>query len=297
MFNLIAVTFILQKHTHWAVFSIVVLLLITLMGCSDDRLAKKNILPEIEQTKGTDRVAIFFLGGQSNASAGHAFVNELGQTDNFSRSNFYINIESGLAKYNPFVNPNINLSAKENFGIEKSLGDYLRTLFKEVVVIKYHRGGIGVFEDPEEIDFNVNSTGEAHDQMIERFDAGIAATRAMIPDAELTNLGYIWIHGETDASNSTFAKAYYQNLKALEKSLRSRYDSIGRETTTPVFVLTEMSNRRLKDQSIVSDAMIDIVNESINGCYIVTQDLSKSDGSHYDAAGIQELGVRLGQCF
>lgn len=233
---------------------------------------------------------VFFILGQSNASSSGAFVSDLPSGEIYTRKDRYIYSVNclQLLPYNPATNC---FNFQTRFSVELSMSSCVDS--RRTVYIKYYEGGVGIYQDPLQQDFNINSTGEAYDAAIAHYDAAIQDIRDQFGGTIRTR-GYIFIHGEADGNNLASALAYETNVRDMEADLRSRYDFGG----NPPFVYTEVSP--LNTSPFAPDirtAQQNAADASENGIFHPTAGLTLADIVHYDSPSMIQLGADLCQYF
>ena len=249
----------------------------------------------------SDKTAIIFFGGQSNTTTPGGLVSMLDESENYDRSNVYINQLNGIANYNPFVNANLSNSG-DFFGFEYRLTEELKSKYNRIIILKYRRGGTQINKNNNIVDFHPRSTGESYDEMMNAYKVGINAIRDRFPQSKIINLGYVWIHGEADASTEGRANNYATNVLELVDSLRANFDTLGITETTgflPKLVISKMTQRPVdsKYRYKINEAQDSIALVDVNGVVMPTDDLVRYDSTHYDFNSTLVAGERLIQYF
>lgn len=114
-----------------------------------------------------------------------------------------------------------NIGTNPYYGFEGRLGKLLYDYYlEEQFIIKWGRGGTGLFESGIEDDWSPASVGELFDLSA----ANYVAAKASIPggDTRYPKV-YIWVQGENDAGNATKTTAYQTNLTNWATALRTEY--------------------------------------------------------------------------
>ncbi|MGE9296293.1 MAG: sialate O-acetylesterase [Puniceicoccales bacterium] len=110
--------------------------------------------------------------------------------------------------------------------------------------------------------------------------------------------GFLWLQGETDASNAGRAANYEDNFIDLLANVNAQLTAWGYDVSTMERVCALIRTQSGAHAETVRDAQITVMDASADACWFDTDDLSmQPDNLHYDAAGIQAIGVRFAEPF
>ena len=252
---------------------------------------------------------LFLLGGQSNMAGvgGYETDDPLPAEYNVSPPNVkfwdYGTPQPVTGKYGTFVYPWVGDHwvdlqggfghSSSYFGPEVSFGHRLHELFPndDVYLVKE-----GISSADLAVDWNPNGTGWVYNRFKERVNAALANLRAAGLDPEIA--GMIWMQGESDALNSSYAQSYAANLENFIGKVRSDFDApempfvMGR--ILPYYDTAPAGGNatvRLVQETIQNQPGIGKVT------WIDTDDLQLAYGGHYGTQGQLDLGVRFADEF
>jgi hypothetical protein len=229
---------------------------------------------------------VYLLGGQSNMAGLGGWDKPIyapyntPQTDvkfwSDRTASQWVNLQSGYGNY-----------GSTNFGPEVSFGYAVNNKYPDddIYLIKY-----GVSGTTLAVDWNPNGTGAKYNT----FKTIVNAALSNLSKAGITYTieGMLWMQGESDAQNSTYAANYKKNLTNLISVVRSNFSApdmefvIGRITT---YYGTTANN------TLVRSAQDAVADEVSNVSCFGTDDLSWAYGGHYGTDGQIELGIRFAE--
>jgi hypothetical protein len=224
-------------------------------------------------------IEVFILAGQSNmegrASCGDLPVAIRGVQPAVL---FYYADRWGLLAPGSSERP----APPDGFGPEISFGHELARAdpARRFALIKHTRGGTSLAADwaPRH--------GREFHAMREKTRRALEELRASGHEPRLR--GFVWMQGEKDAAEKAAAEAYEQNLRALVREVRSVF---GEPTLPIVLGRINAPDRAYRDR--VRKAQDTVARGDPHAACIDTDDLKLSDGIHYDAAALVELGRRF----
>lgn len=117
--------------------------------------------------------------------------------------------------------------------------------------------------------------------------AYVEFARAELPEPATKIDGIFWMQGESDAAEKSFAEAYRANLKAFLTDIRAKWGG-----SIPVVMGLVDVQPAWPYATEVRAAQVAVAEELGNAGYVETAGL-ESDGIHYKAAGLDELGRRM----
>ena len=226
---------------------------------------------------------VYLLAGQSNMD-GHAEVNGLPpelsgvQTD-------VLAYHKGSWKY---LRPGLSKTTK-TFGPEVTFGRDMANArpLEHIGLIKYAVGNTNLVNDWAAPDGNGLGAGPEY---VNFMNAVTNALATLDPNYEPHIEGMLWMQGESDASNLSWAQAYEQNLTEFIVSVRRDVN----EPNMP-FVIGQISEASIWTYgAIVRQAQYNVSQTVPLTTMIITSDLPfNSDGYHYNAEGQMTLGYRF----
>jgi hypothetical protein len=181
-------------------------------------------------------------------------------------------------------------SVTTGFGPELSFGARIHEMFPndEIYLVKYGLGGTSLAA-------NWNPTGNCYTMFKSRVNTAMATLTAAGKNPEIA--GMLWMQGEDDTTNPSYAAAYAQNLKNLVTKTRLDFNApdmafvAGRIT-----YMTEVWTTRA-NIDLVRNAQWNIASQSTNASCINTDDLEWAYYGHYGTQGQIDLGNRFANQF
>jgi len=245
-------------------------------------------------------VRVYLLGGQSNAD-GRAPSSDLPVSLQQPQSDvaYFFHIEgagNALDSTLTTLRPSTSESGAY-FGPEVAFGRAMADHYADdpatttVAVIKYANGGKNLYSAWRGGgDATITGDGSEYKIFQQTVSAGIQALQEAYPLDDIEIAGMIWMHGESDALNSTYAYAYQNRLSDFIADIRATYGEelpfvIGRlsigQTALPE---TELSIVRAAQTAVAeADPLVGLVDTDSFAI--------KSDNMHFDAAGQLALGA------
>jgi lysophospholipase L1-like esterase len=141
--------------------------------------------------------------------------------------------------------------------------------------------------------WNPNGSGAAYNTFKSRVQAAMASLAGQSPEIA----GMIWMQGESDANNTTYANAYAANLTNLITRVRSDFSTpdmpfvVGRITDLSVYGFPGVTQVRTAQETVPGQVG--------HASWITTDDINMNPAvpGHYSAAGQIELGIRFANEF
>jgi hypothetical protein len=233
-------------------------------------------------------VEVFFLTGQSNME-GVGSVSQLtpAQKDISSDVRLWNNNSKG---WEPVI------YRTDYFGVEVALAHALKKAMPgaKIVFIKHAAGGTNLHEQWRPLP----EPGPLY--------AGFVRKVQMVLDKMSQNnenyeiAGIFWMQGESDAGREDFAIHYESNLKDLIAEMRKKF---GKPDTPFIFGRISTSLKKetpwdFPEVDKVRQAMKKVSDDVPNVFMINTDDLpTLEDNTHFDTAGILELGNRFAKAY
>lgn len=172
------------------------------------------------------------------------------------------------------------------YGPELSFG---RSLFDnarspEIALMKWTKGSTSLGLDWVE-------GGFANTKFFEHYTASITLIEAL--GYTPTVRGMIWLQGESDAKIEAYADAYESNLTTFIAQARVKVN-----TPSMPFVIARIyvpSEATYPYRSTVRAAQLNVANADGRVTIFSTDDLVLTDGTHYDADSVIEIGHRFAE--
>jgi len=272
------------------------------------------------QNKETDKVRLFYLGGQSNMS-GLGSNSELPNSLNKEFKNVYIfhgNSEEddgkngGLGtwqKLKPGHGYGFSSDGKKNvysdrFGIELSFAKRLSELYpdEKIALIKYCRSGSSI-DSQAASTFGCWEPDYKGSMGINQYDHYLSTIRYAMKikdidsdgiEEQLIPSGIIWMQGESDAAHGkNVALKYYSNLKRLINLIRAslRLDDLPAVIGKISDSHNDDDGKVWDDGEIVQQAQEKFAENDKNASIVrSTENYGYSDKWHYDSKGYIDLG-------
>ena len=235
------------------------------------------------QAEAGDRqsINVYLLAGQSNMD-GRGLNTELPSIYQSHRPDIQIHFEGKWYDLQPGLSYS-HLWSK--FGPELTFGrllaDNVSGTNKKIALVKYARGGtnLAVNWDP--------ASGPLYAAFITQVHQALnSLPKCYKPVIK----GMIWMQGESDALNGSYALKYRENLEKFIESVRAEFA----DANIP-FVIGQISESPVygKNGKIVRQAQLKISQDMARAALVVTSDLKLQDDYHYDSKGVLELGSRF----
>ena len=239
---------------------------------------------------------VFLLGGQSNMAGVGGYDSPLPAPYDSPQP------EVRFWNYDPQIHPEYDFNVPgvgtgwvdlesgyghlpTNFGPEITFGYTLKNMFPDddIYLIKE-----GLTSQDLAVQWNSDGTGPIYNIFKSRVDAAMQN----LTDAGLapTIAGMIWMQGESDAMNHSYAIEYETNLTNLIADVRSDFS-----TPEMPFVIGRILPYygTPADNATVRDAQESVAVADENVTWIDTDDLSLAYAGHYGTQGQIELGTRF----
>ena len=246
---------------------------------------------------------VFLLGGQSNMAGAGCVKGSISSPYNEPRPKVkfwdYGTPQPVKGKYGTFVYPWVgdhwvDLQGgfghkSSNFGPEVSFGHRLGELFPNDNI---HLVKEGISNSTLAIDWNPDGSGWVYNRFKERVNAAMANLRAAGLDPKIS--GMIWMQGESDAMNSSYAAKYAANLKRFIEKVRSDFDSPEMPFVIGRILVADYDTKPPGGNAMVRNAQETIHKQPGIGkvSWINTDDL-QCINAHYGTQGQIDLGKRF----
>lgn len=242
------------------------------------------------------KLRVFLIGGQSNADGRAASsglpTNPVNLQQPQDDVDFYYKVE-GKSPALTTLRP--GLSETNAFGPEITFGRRMADALADgvttrIAIIKYANGGTNLHTQWRG-GGNATTTGDGTEYQVfqQTVSSGLAALEAAYPGTTITIEGMLWVHGESDASNTTHSANYQNNLTNFIADIRATYGSdlwflVSRLSNTQTSInATNLATVRA-GQTAVAD--VDPLNALLD-----TDGFGMSgDNLHFNATGYQKIG-------
>lgn len=241
------------------------------------------------------RVAVFLLGGQSNA-VGHGIANELPRAPVnlfFPQEDvdFYYHFPNG-----PFVHTTVRAGVSRigSFGPEIGMALQLKEYFPEdgdtrVAIIKYANGGTNLHTQWRGDGTSAAAAdGPEYQAFQETVARGLTSLSQAYPDAEIEIMGMAWMQGESDR-DPRFNVLYEDNLRRFIADVRAtvRIDLpfvIGRLSVNQTAIPPEQLGviQQAQDRVAATHPLTGVVNTDAWGML--------NDNIHFNSEGLLNMG-------
>ena len=177
------------------------------------------------------------------------------------------------------------------FGPEVGFGYRLHQLFPddEIYLVKY-----GISSTNLAVHWNPDGSGARYNAFLSRVGAAMQNLTAAGKSPAIA--GMIWMQGENDAINTTYASAYLANLRNFIGQVRTDVDAPDMR-----FVLGRITSYYDTDPSygnlLVRNSQVSVTSQVANTAWIDTDDLEQAYVGHYGTRGQIDLGIRFANAF
>ena len=239
-------------------------------------------------------IKLFILAGQSNMVGFRSNMNDLPSRLKKSQEKvIWYNNNNQWTALQPPTEPSPTIkwwpAEKVAFGPEISFGKTISENLNQIIaLVKYSKGGTSLAED-----WNPEIPDSQYNLMKERVNQAIAELSALGYFVEIS--GFIWMQGESDASNENWAKDYEFNLTNFISQVRDDFD---KPYLPFVYGMVHFGNNHHKPNGkvnccgdIVRNAQVNVSETIPFTGLIETNNLSlHEDLLHFDSNGIITLG-------
>lgn len=234
-----------------------------------------------------ETVDVFLIAGQSNASGRVSDGFVVDPSDSHIR--YYYNTDGPAGTSHDSAGAFTTLRDLSNgyYGFEVSAGRELFDAGYRPAIIKVSEGGT-------DLDSDWNSQSDGY--MWQRWKEQIAIALQELIDSDYTVRlrAFFWMQGESDSNESSKAASYSKNFEMLANDVTSYLQGLGYDTSELQFVTGLVQN--VRDHSIeVRQAQRNHMRSMSNGSWLDTEDLTTSDGIHFDSDSVNVLGQRFAQ--
>ncbi len=187
------------------------------------------------------------------------------------------------------LRPGYGYDYNNEFGPEVSFGYRLHERYPDddIYLVK-----LGLTDQSLAVGWNPDGTGTVYNVFKARVKAAVENLRHDGHDPEIA--GMVWMQGESDALNATYAANYQSNLETFIKTVRNEFDA-----PNMPFVIGRILNY-YDTNPAGSNALVRKAHETIptlpdmsRVAYVNTDDLQCAYGGHYGTQGQINLGIRF----
>lgn len=263
----------------------------------------QSLFPQAPKIDNSDSLHIFIIAGQSNAINIHSNAKDLPAALIDTSVYFYYHCGMPPDRNIPFFSTSDNKWTKLSiqrqkpflgsneyfFGPEMTFISSLRNLYKNLAVIKCAYGGSNLAEDWKR--------GSIKGNMLYKIMLDQIGNACRLFDSvgfDYSFEGFLWIQGEADAANQSYAKAYLNNLNSFINGVRADLKS----PQLP-FVLSRLPVKQPYPYlSLVRNAQEQITN-GIDYIKVIDTDRLEldKDSVHFISSGMIKLGSLLASGF
>ncbi|MCP4882226.1 MAG: T9SS type A sorting domain-containing protein [Flavobacteriales bacterium] len=228
-------------------------------------------------------IDLFILAGQSNATGrkgdGAQYPSDPDNLDSKIKLNYEYIYSSKSTGWISMQTQN-GFFPKGYFGPEVSFSRKLKKNGYNPRIFKYTRGSTSIYEN-----WKTPGQGGLYEKMVKKLNHSI---EELISQGYKVNLkGLIWIQGESDAENSTFARAYESNLSKIITDFRK---NVAKNIKLPIILGVDEQHVFIKKNPEVLLAQKNIAKNDPNIKFTSMIGLQKSDGTHLSPSGLIEHG-------
>jgi hypothetical protein len=213
-----------------------------------------------------------FVGGQSNAVArnNQADNDYLGITFPIAKSKYWNNVS--FAYENTIFGINQASDPAGNWGVEFRNAYNLSQINRQNYLLKYAIGGAS---------------------MATTWNLGSYTIAKLMARTGRAFKNFIWIQGESDATNLAWANAYQTNLVEFIRRVRM-YSTYGDDMKFIIFRLPDITRPEYLYVSTIQAAQ-DYVAANVANVELITAPIgwNAPDGEHYDAPTIDAIAVKM----
>lgn len=245
-------------------------------------------------------IPLHVLAGQSNAvGLGPVSSAPVAYQSSFSNGMIYDRLSANdFAAYNPGVNAQ---SAANQFGLENS---FLREMYtrKGVVpwLVKYAVSNTALYPGASpggQPDWYPDTVGGQYSTLVSTLQAAVSWLEPGIVAPVVK--GIVWMQGEADTTNSTWANAYYGNLIYFFRKLKAAVLAATAQTSVPQIVVGRIASTDGTGGAVAS-ATVKSAQDKFGSSFglpvLNTDEYTKLvDNIHYDASanGLIRFGIEV----
>jgi hypothetical protein len=234
-------------------------------------------------------IKVYFLAGQSNAQGhGNPALLPSGLQAPLQGAKIY---DYNYNKISDIVAGTNTLTISNDFGFEVTFtNSMVKYKGENILIIKYAVGS-SYLGFTGSSDWNVATVGAG--SHLQAFKDNVTNAYKVLQSQGLTPVpsGFLWMQGEQDATNLTYANAYLVNERALRDNLRTflnapnlpwvSYTIRGQSADAPEIYYATVNAAKT---TLSSDANCYLINTS-------TYTILAADSPHWDEAGLQQGGT------
>lgn len=255
-------------------------------SCSN-KVFPKSILNVSDLPKLKKDVDLFIWAGQSNAQGWAGDGQFYPQAD--------IALDDSIGLYYTFVHTSnsggkwIKMQAQTgryaagHFGAEVSFARRLKQEGYNPVIFKYSIGATSIYKD-----WKKPGEGGIYDQMVLEYRKAVSLLK--LEGYNVKVRGFVWIQGESDAENDEMANAYYENLRALVRDVRT---TLTQNAALPVLLGVDEQHQWVQQRPIIVKSHQQVAIQEQNALFTTMYGLPKADATHLTPEGLVMHGNRL----
>jgi hypothetical protein len=170
-----------------------------------------------------------------------------------------------------------------HFGPEVSFSRALKSAKYNPVIFKYALGSTSIYNN-----WKTPGKGGMYDKMIVELKKAIVQLESK--GFKVTVRGLIWIQGESDAENDTYANAYYFSLLSIINDLRM---NVVKNKKLPIILGVDEQHQWVVERPIIVESQKRIMNENKNIMFTSMIGLPKADATHLTPEGLVTHGNQI----
>ncbi len=228
-------------------------------------------------------IDVIILGGQSNAEG--AGVNAgLAGTDYDDLTDVNLRLAHAFQLIGGFVRKMDFANCFTTVGVDDILGYLYTDESNDVWFCKYGPGATGLYPGSSTNDWHPTTVGENFDTLAGYISAQLPILFARGREPWVKS--FIWIQGERDASNATWAAAYYDNLVLFFNKWETLiYDNFNIQLARlPVGFAGEIDVYNAQNLYGANNSNVNVID---------TDDNTTEDGTHYTSVYLADMAERM----
>jgi hypothetical protein len=230
----------------------------------------------------------YVLAGQSNASSNYGHTDDLvgGKYSAMDTAGHTLTKTLGYysSTWKNYNNPD---NYCPYFGLDAILLFNNNSENKETFIIQRGIASTGLYPGSSAVDWHPDTVGEHFDLLAAQISTDLMDlfTNGREPFIK----SFVWVHGELDSGNTTYADAYYSNLVAFFNKWKTLIsDSLNIQ-------ITELNPNTYTgtNRDTIRTAQHNFVANYGNANIIETDDATVMDGQHYDSATLVRIAEEI----
>ena len=228
-------------------------------------------------------IDVIILGGQSNAEGAGTNAG-LSGTDYDDLTDESLRLARAYQYIGGFVRKMDFSNCFATIGVDDILGYLYTNESNDVWFCKYGPGSTGLYPGSSTNDWHPTTVGENFDTLAGYISAQLAILFARGREPWVKS--FIWIQGERDSSNATWAAAYYDNLVLFFNKWETLiYDNFNIQLARlPVDFAGNIAVHNAQNLYGANNSNVNVID---------TDDNTTEDGTHYTAVYLADMAERM----